>query len=345
MIKNKIKIVERAGWLAETNSSSSHALSICSEPDFYAKPGDPEFDLDIRDGVLYIPNRIDDFGWNYEKSNSCQTKLQYVCGLMFHSYQQLYKQKEPKRLELILKNYLGIKKIVFEWEKDYIENYKSNGFDPNYLGSPEIDHQSYSESREEILESNKTIIDFIFNKKSWYFGGNDNSSAPEGYYNELSKSGRQVYNDLTGESNATVTLMFGGSLNNVDFRVNLYYSNGRRTINDPEIIEKINEFDDIGLLNSIEYSLGAKDFIIRAHITRKEDDYFSAMFDYIDKNNKCFVVFLNKSGEEEYLNYLKKNCNYANIDMADLIKHISDNNKISVPVKIVSDEFGEIFVP
>lgn len=347
MIKNKVKIVERAGWLAETNSSSSHALSICSEPDFYAKPGDPEFDLDIRDGILYVPNRIEDFGWEYEKSNSCQTKLQYVCGLVFHSYQQLYKQKEPKRLELILKNYLGIKKIVFEWEKDYIENYKSKEFDPDYLGSPEIDHQSYSESREEILESNKTIIDFIFNKKSWYFGGNDNSSAPDGYYSELSKSGRQVCEETSTEDNATATLLFGGTLGNVDFRINLYSSDRRISINDPDLIGKINAFDNIRLLDNIVYS-PEKGFVITGDdnniLKSRSNSYFRVQFDYLDKNNKCFVVFLNSSGEEEYMTLLKKKMD-TSIDMREIAENIGRMNKILVPVKLVSDEFGEIFVP
>ena len=345
MIKNKIKIVERAGWLAETNSSSSHALSICGEPDFYAKPGDPEFDLDIRDGILYVPNRIEDFGWDYEKSNSCQTKLQYVCGLMFNNYQPLHKQKEPKRLELILKNYLGVKKVVFEWEKDYLDRYKT-GEKPDYMCSPEIDHQSYSDSKEEITESNKTIIDFIFNKKSWFFGGNDNSDAPDGYYSELSKNGRQVYEDST-EDNATVTLLFGGTLGNVDFRINLYSSDRRVSINDPDLIGKINAFDNIRLLDNIVYS-SEKGFVVTGddnNIPRsRSNSYFRVQFDYLDKNNKCFVVFLNSSGEEEYMKLLKNRMNTP-IDMREIAENIGRMNKILVPVKLVSDEFGEIFVP
>jgi len=344
MTKNKIKIVERAGGLVETNSSSSHALSICSEPENYAKPGDPEFDLDIRDNILYVPER-DDFGWEYEKSNSCQTKLQYVCAIVFESYKPLHSQKEPTRLKRLLKKYLGVKDIVFEWEKTYLENYKYKDAD-HYLGSPSIDHQSYSEAREEILESNKTILDFIFNKKSWYFGGNDNSDNPRGYYIEMSKSGELLgYSDR--EENSTVSIFFSGDLGRVDFRVNMFSPDNRETKNSVGIATMIRNTNSRFLFDTIVYDPADEKFKIVDNYRVSPEGSFRVMTDFIDKNNKCFVVFLNAEGEEEYLAVLKNlyDNKVKNPDQADILKKIGEKNKMLVPVKLVSDEFGEIFVP
>ena len=61
----RIKKVVRAN-LPETNSSSSHSVVICTDPKYLVKPGDSEFNLTLRDdGVLYIKNRGEDFGWDY----------------------------------------------------------------------------------------------------------------------------------------------------------------------------------------------------------------------------------------------------------------------------------------
>lgn len=217
-MKNRnIKIVMRAPGLVETNSSSSHSVSICMDEKTNLKIGDPGFDLDIRDGILYIPTRDEEFGWDYEKSNSCQTKLQYVCAFFFNSYEPLYLQKRQKKLENILKRILGVKGVVFQWVEDYISDYKlmSKAYktvpaDDIGLCSPCINHNSYSDMREQILESEDTIKNFILNPKSWWYGGNDNSDPPDGFYEE------SIVEDVD-QPEAIITIDFGGDLGEIDF--------------------------------------------------------------------------------------------------------------------------------
>lgn len=351
MKDNKIRLVERAGGLAETNSSSSHALSICSTPDTFAKPGDPEFDLDIRDNILYVPERIDDFGWEYEKSNSCQTKLQYVCGLVFNNWNSLHIQKAPKKLVVLLKKYLGVDDVVFEWEENYKKHYKENqsGGDvgDTYLSCPEIDHQSRSESMEEILENNTTILNFIFNKNSWYFGGNDNSDAPDGYYKEMSISG-SLFGEDDEMINATVSIVFGGSLGRVDFRVNMYSDRESLTADSAGIVRMIENSDGFGLFKCIGYNKDKAEFEIIENLMKPSSSAYSANCDFIDENNKCYLVYVNSDGSLELINAIKEDRNKKGgpkMTTRDLVNHISEKNRLFVPVQLVSDEFGEIYVP
>lgn len=352
MKNDKIKLVERAGGLVETNSSSSHALSICSAQDTVAKPGDPEFDLDIRDNVLYVPERPDTFGWEYEKSNSCQTKLQYVCGLVFNNWRELHVQKAPKRLEVLLKKYLGVDRVVFEWEEKYKKHYKAGKTDEEreeevYLSCPEIDHQSRSESMEEILESNTTILNFIFNKNSWYFGGNDNSDSPDGYYREMSIDG-SLFGDEEEMINATVSLVFGGSLGKVDFRVNMYSEREGLSPGSAGIIRMIENSDGFGLFKYIGYNKDKAEFEILDLM--KTSSAYSANCDFVDENNKCFLVFVNQEGATELISAIKEDRNSkkkkgSEMTAIELVNHISEENRLFIPVQLVSDEFGEIYVP
>jgi len=182
-MKPKLKIIVRDG-VSETNSSSSHAIAISMEGSL-VKPGDSCWDLDIRDGVLYIPRRADgDFAWDYFKTNKCQEKLQYVCAIYCEDI--VYGQKRIMKLTNILKRFLGVKKVVYEWDKEYWEDLKEKG-DPEYAFRPvpEIDHESRYEVEEQICENQETLINFIFNPNSWLFGGNDNSSAPNKFYEPI----------------------------------------------------------------------------------------------------------------------------------------------------------------
>ena len=266
MKTNTIREVIRAGGLIETNSSSSHALVICDDVRSFAKPGDKEFDLDIRDGVLYVPAGKD-FGWEYEKSNSCSVKLQYTCALFFNNYRPLHTQKIATKLERLLKNFLGVTKVVFEWEEEYIEQMKEDGekvrtnFGEYCLSCPTIDHQSVEDAQESILENNNSIINFIFNKKSWWYGGNDNSSeAGGGFYSEM------YYEDKNSEEDV-ISVEFG-NLGRFDFLVNLENCVSRRVtmLNDttaPDLYSEIKSSTIIPILDSIKYSSETKQFFFQ----------------------------------------------------------------------------------
>lgn len=197
----RIKQVIRKN-LPETNSSSSHSVVICVDPNSLVDtlPIDSE-------GVIHIPRRSESFGWEFEKYNDPMTKLQYVCGIIWK-----YKsdRKKVKLLKEIVLRYTGAKDIVFDWEEnrsdtDIVEE------DEDYYwnsGAPEIDHNS-SDIFPEIMESAKSIKNFIFNSRSWLYLGNDNSDAPKGFYEEE-----------TDDPEIIVSVDYGGDIGRVDFEYN-----------------------------------------------------------------------------------------------------------------------------
>lgn len=197
----RIKQVIRKN-LPETNSSSSHSVVICVDPNSLVDtlPMDSE-------GVIHVPRRSESFGWEYEKYNDPMTKLQYVCGIIWK-----YKsnRKKVKLLKEIVLGYTGAKDIVFDWEEnrssdDIVEEDEDYYWDS---GAPEIDHNS-SDIFPEIMESARSIKNFIFNSRSWLYLGNDNSDAPEGFYEEE-----------TDDPEIIVSVDYGGDIGIVDFEYN-----------------------------------------------------------------------------------------------------------------------------
>lgn len=197
----RIKQVIRKN-LPETNSSSSHSVVICVDPNSLVDtlPIDSE-------GVIHIPRRSESFGWEFEKYNDPMTKLQYVCGIIWK-----YKsnRKKVKLLKEIVLRYTGAKDIVFDWEEnrsdtDIVEEDEDYYWDS---GAPEIDHNS-SDIFPEIMESAKSIKNFIFNSRSWLYLGNDNSDAPKGFYEEE-----------TDDPEIIVSVDYGGDIGRVDFEYN-----------------------------------------------------------------------------------------------------------------------------
>lgn len=199
----RIKQVIRKN-LPETNSSSSHSVVICVDPSSLTDtlPMDSE-------GVIHVPERYNSFGWEYEKYNDPMTKLQYVCGIIWK-----YKsnRKKVKLLKEIVLGYTGAKNLVFDWEEDKTGNFIEEDEEvEDYFwnsGAPEIDHNS-SDIFPEIMESAKSIKNFIFNSRSWLYLGNDNSNAPEGFYEEE-----------TDDPEIIVSVNYGGDIGRVDFEYN-----------------------------------------------------------------------------------------------------------------------------
>lgn len=207
-----IKIVEKG--IIETNSSSSHSLTLGSSN--FIKPEDKDWDVNIKDRILYIPT-CDSFGWEFFKFNSIQRKLQYLSGLFFYEGDiSISAQKDIKKLKSLLCKVFDIDDVIFEWVEEYKKEYlldeiKDSKFDPCYTDfSPiTVDHESRY-LRDEIIESESTLRSFLFSRDSWVFGGSDSSDAPNGFYKEE----KQKY------LNSTASIDFPG-LGRIDFRI--YY--------------------------------------------------------------------------------------------------------------------------
>lgn len=142
------KILVRKG-VFETNSSSSHSISIADDT--------KQFVMDTiypnQDGMVEISG--DDFGWDWFKHNDAITKASYAAQQFANSETSL------EALAEVIKEQTGADEVKFV------------GLDNGY-----VDHDSYG-----IVPSDKeSLRNFIFNKNSWLFGGNDNSSPDPTFY-------------------------------------------------------------------------------------------------------------------------------------------------------------------
>ena len=143
----------------ETNSSSSHSVSVADE--------NKEFVLDTiypnQDGIIEL--RGDEFGWEWFKCNDAETKANYAAQQFENNESALDVLKE------VIMEQTGAEDVLFK------------------LGNGYVDHDSMG-----ILESSKEWLkSFIFNKNSWLFGGNDNSTADPIFYDVPEfKDGKQI---------------------------------------------------------------------------------------------------------------------------------------------------------
>lgn len=133
----------------ETNSSSSHSIAIASE--------DKQFVLDTiypnQNGVITVNG--DEYGWEWFKHNDAETKASYAAQSFVNDDDSLDMLKE------VIMEQTGATEIIF------------SGLSEGY-----IDHDSYGI----VPKTSRELKDFIFNKNSWLFGGNDNSEPDPTFY-------------------------------------------------------------------------------------------------------------------------------------------------------------------
>jgi hypothetical protein len=153
-----MKKIVRTG-VFETNSSSSHSLSVARE--------DQEFVYDTiypdQNGVINVTG--EEFGWGWSKHNDSMTKLAYV-------FQDAHES-----------DYDLIKEVVMKQTGATEVNFDENG---GY-----IDHDGVG-TTDDIRCNSEDLRNFIFNKNSWLFIGNDNSNPdPTFFHVPEFKDGKQ----------------------------------------------------------------------------------------------------------------------------------------------------------
>ena len=130
----------------ETNSSSTHSISIADSTKQFV------FDSIYPDTNGVVTLTGGEYGWNWFKTNEALEKANYAAQSLFGDYDNLIE---------VIKEQTGANEVVIDLTTD--------GY---------IDHQSVG-----IVENNKEWLrNFIFNKNSWLFGGNDNSSPDPTFY-------------------------------------------------------------------------------------------------------------------------------------------------------------------
>lgn len=138
----------------ETNSSSTHSISIAEDSDGLYETMIPD-----DDGVITLTGG--EFGWEWQVYNDAWTKANYAA---------IDCCATPSQLEMlikVIKEHTGAKEVVIE---------ANNSYDGSY-----IDHQSLGTSAP-AFQDEKTLKTFIFSKQSYLFTGNDNDDADEGFY-------------------------------------------------------------------------------------------------------------------------------------------------------------------
>lgn len=145
----------------ETNSSSSHSISIADD--------NKQFVLDYiypdQNGVITLQGG--EFGWDWFKHNDAETKANYVAA----SYGL------TDNLVKVLMDHTGATEIKYTGSDDYGNNWSY------------VDHDSHGVAPSSYDE----LKNFIFNKNSWLFGGNDNSDPDPTFYDVPEfKDGKQI---------------------------------------------------------------------------------------------------------------------------------------------------------
>ena len=142
----------------ETNSSSCHSLSIKSD--------DILLDYLIPDKEGNINIYTDGFGWAWEKYNNAYAKASYcLTGIN-------YVDNKSKALT-------NLKEVI--QEQTLCNNV--NLFFKKANSSCYIDHQSVENGEmNNLLFDKLKLFNFIFNKNSWLFLGNDNEPTPNKFY-------------------------------------------------------------------------------------------------------------------------------------------------------------------
>lgn len=170
----------------ETNSSSSHSISIANET--------KEFVLDSlypdTNGEILLTGG--EFGWNWFKHNDALTKANYVAQAFNYTGAQ-HSEKNMRTLYEVIMKQTGAEDVLFRTEKGYIDH-DSHGICP-------VTHDE--------------LKNFIFNKNSWLFGGNDNQiSNPTFYITPEYKDGIIVSPNFKYE---LIILGFGNTTKFIDY--------------------------------------------------------------------------------------------------------------------------------
>lgn len=139
----------------ETNSSSSHSIALATE--------DKQFVLDTiypnQHGEIHLTGG--EFGWDWFKHNDAETKANYAA-VDFDNDEQL-----TEMLHEVIKEQTGATSVINDFTSEY------SGGNYSY-----IDHDSHGI----VPRHREGLKNFIFNKNSWLFGGNDNSTPDPTFY-------------------------------------------------------------------------------------------------------------------------------------------------------------------
>lgn len=146
----------------ETNSSSTHAMCINKEDDY----------IKIPRGIS-IPFTAGEFGWKFDKLDTTIEKASYL-------YTSLLLYTNIEEAEEIITEALAPYDIECKFIRPIVDT-KWGGYTDCY-----IDHGPCNEFARNMATIPYSIIQFLFNSKSYVVTGNDNCDEEESkWYNNL----------------------------------------------------------------------------------------------------------------------------------------------------------------
>jgi hypothetical protein len=163
-INSNLKMKKIRQELFETNSSSTHSVSIAYGSD--AELTDlPRLN---KDGTINIESG--EFGWEIETYNNVWNKLSYAATYALNFNYQWEKEESNKfdynnkyllLLTNVIKEYTGATEVIYD---ENTNEFPKHGY---------IDHQSIDEAAS-IFESKDSLKNFLFNPSSYFKTDNDN---------------------------------------------------------------------------------------------------------------------------------------------------------------------------
>ena len=142
----------------ETNSSSTHSITI--------NKNNVLFDSITPDALGTISLFGGEFGWEWEIYDDPITKANYC------AVDALGDEEHTEMLIRVIKLHTGAKEVKILASGDY-----------EHVNRSYIDHQSKGTSLEAFSDDD-TLKNFIFNRRSKLFTGNDNDDSPCNFYDE-----------------------------------------------------------------------------------------------------------------------------------------------------------------
>ena len=166
-----MKVQVRNG-VFETNSSSTHAVSVCA------------FDINKHEIPETIVFETGDFGWEINNYTDVNSKASYLWTAVVSEYQYLDEEEDLIRIKAAFTKILndaGVKNVYF---KD--AGYKTS----EWVDRPYLDIDGYIDHAgdlfgwaNEMIEEPNLLLGYLFNDESLVSTGNDNDDYGVNYAN------------------------------------------------------------------------------------------------------------------------------------------------------------------
>jgi hypothetical protein len=231
-----------------------------------------------------------------------------------------------------------VRDVEFLWITEFSERLKEvEDPDDAYYAYPEIDHNSH-DIFEEITENESVIRAFLLSRDSWLYGGNDNSDAPDGFYNEPISISRV---------NAILSVELGGKIGRVDWEVkNLFDQVGKDTVK-----RTLTNDDDFNVLGELYYDIGKNMWVDEDKDLKELMDgslltFFTYSFLYV--NDHFRILYTSNEFNSKWMGIKKElfGDRYGDVD-EDLVTQntlsemVEGRDFITFPLKIKLLEYGD----